>query len=286
MEPKDDDNIVAEYIPNEIAFTRYLYPKLYVKQSLMIALLEHQYDETLFWTYELYFSGFEDETYDFVFKIYNDLYRYDNPKFINFMQITRFYWYKNTLQYWLIGSIVATLCLRNYRLDKFVENYFNIRCCPSSVKTNKKTNLIIRLNEQNIREYKINRYVHPPRKYLSLVCKYGVRNNVNRLFMNDATDLQEKWYRNWEYYACLSPLWRERLDDFNGRVNIEVEKVEFEDEESEEAFYERWNLEPDEQPPYIQQFILGKKDEVQMNIREFCEKYGCKLVTKTIKMKK
>jgi len=285
MEPKDDDNVAAEYIPNEIAFTRYLYPKLYVKQSLMIALLEHQYDESMFCTYELYFSGFEDETYDFVFKIYNDLYRYDNPKFINFMQVTRYYWYKNTLQYWLIGSIVATLCFRNYRMDKFVENYFNIRCIATPVK-NTKNNLIIRLTEQNIREYKINRHIDPPRKYLPMVCKYGVRNNVNRLFMNDAKDLQEKWYYNWEYYASLSPLWRERLDDFNGRVNMESEKVEFEDEESEEAFYERWNLEPDEQSLQTKELILGKSEMPQMGIREFCEKYGCKMLTKTIKIKK
>ena len=284
MEPKDDPDRIGEYIPNEVAFTRYLYPKHYVKQSLMMALLDHNYDETMYWTYELYFSGFEDETYDFVFKLYNDIYRYDNPKFIIFMQMTRIYWYKNTLQYWLIGTIAATLCFRNYRLDKFIENYFNTRCIHD-VKPKKRT-LIIRIDEQNVREYKINRYVNPPRKYLPLVCKYGVRSNVCRLFMNDTSDLKEKWYYNWEYYACSSPLWRERLDDFNGRVNMETEKIEFENEELEEAFYERWNLEPDEQSLDTQHLILGDDCAYQMTIKDFCEKYGCKLLMKTIKMKK
>ena len=128
MEPNDDCNAVCDYIPDEVAFTRYLYPKVFVKQSIMLALLEHNYDETMFWTYELYFSGFEDETYDFIFKLYNDIYCYNNPKLIKFMESTRDIWYKNSLQYWLIGSIVATLCYCNYRLDKFVENYFKVHC--------------------------------------------------------------------------------------------------------------------------------------------------------------
>jgi hypothetical protein len=107
-----------------------------------------------------------------------------------------------------------------------------------------------------------------------------------RLFMSDITDLRDKWYHNWEYYACLSPLWQERFDDFNAHINMNLQKVVFEDEDSEEAFYERWNLEPDEQPLALQLAILGDKDCPQMTIREFCEKYGAPLVTKTITKKK
>ena len=111
----ETDNAVYDYIPDEVAFTRYLYPKVFVKQSIMLALLDHNYDEVMFWTYELYFSGFEDETYDFIFKLYHDIYRYDNPKLIKFMETNRDFWYNHSLQYWLIGSIVATLCYCNYR---------------------------------------------------------------------------------------------------------------------------------------------------------------------------
>jgi hypothetical protein len=281
MEPKDDCNAMCDYIPDEIAFTRYLYPKVFVKQSIMLALLEHNYDETMFWTYELYFSGFEDETYDFIFKLYHDIYRYDNPKLIKFMETTRDVWYNNSLQYWLIGSIVATLCYCNFRLDKFVENYFKVHC--SHIEQHSKKLVIIQLREQDIREYKINRHVDPPRNYLGLVCKYPIRNNMNRLFMSDIPDLQKKWYYNWEFYAGQSPLWQERFDDFHARISMRDQKVIFEDEDWKEAFYERWNLEPDEQSLEIQHIILGNKEEKQLSLKEFCQKYGCPLLTKLIR---
>ena len=284
MEPKDDSNEMCEYIPDEVAFTRYLYPKSFVKQSLMLALLEHNYDETMYWTYELYFSGFEDETYDFVFKLYQDIYRFDNPTLLKFMDTTRSDWYKNSLQYWLIGSIVATLCYCNYRLNHFVENYFKVHCLTVDVAPKKL--VIIRLGEQDIREYKIDRHVDPPRKYLGMVCKYPIRTNLNRLFMADIPDLEKKWYYNWEFYAGMSPLWQERFEDFNAHINLKEEKVVFEDDDWKEAFYERWNLEPDEQPKNVQHMILGNKEEKQLTLKEFCQKYGCPLVTKTIHRKK
>lgn len=284
MEPKDDPNEITPYIVDQVMFTRYLYPKVLVKQSLFLALLDHNYDESLYWAYELYFSGFEDETYDFVFKLYHDIYRYDNPHLIKFMESIRADWYKNTLQYWLIGSIIATLCHCNYRINKFVETHFKVHC--EHIAKPKKKALVIRLKEIDIHEYKINRYVQPPRSYLPLVCKYGVRSNVMRLFMSDIPELRDKWYHNWEFYACLSPLWQERFDDFNAHINMDLQKVVFDDDESKEAFYERWNLEPDEQSLALQHAILGDNDCPQMTIREFCEKYGAPLVTKTITKKK
>ena len=284
MEPKDDENMVAEYIPVEVVFTRYLYPKTFVKQSLLMALLDHNYDESLYWAYELYFSGFEDETYTFVFQIYNDMYRHTHPGLIKYMEYIRGEWYKNTLQYWLIGSIIATLCFCNYRIDHFVENYFKTHC--QYIEQPRKKTVIIRMRERDIQEYKINRHMNPPRNYLSLSCKYGVRTNIMRLFMGDIPDLKEKWFYNWLFYASLSPLWQERLEDFNGFTRISLEKVVFDNEEHEEAFYERWNLEPDEQSIAVQKLLLGDRDCEQMTLREFCEKYGAPLVMKKMKIKK
>ena len=42
--------------------TRYLYPKENVEYSFKIALFEGNHEQSLFWTYELYFSGFKQET--------------------------------------------------------------------------------------------------------------------------------------------------------------------------------------------------------------------------------
>ena len=282
---KDDPNTNnEEYIPDELVLTRYLYPKIYVKQSLMLALLDHQYDESLYWAYELYFSGFEDEMYDFVFQLYNEIYRFDNPTLIKFMESTRSVWITNTLQYWLIGSIIATLSRCDYRMDNFVKNYFKVNCVH--IEKPKKRTFIIRMCELDIYEYKTNRPISQCYKYLSLVCRYSIRTNINQLFMGDFRDLETKWHQNWIFYACLSPIWQERLDDFDGRVNIEKKAVEFDNEKSEEAFYDRWNLDTDEQSVIIKQSILGDKRVPQITMKEFCEMYGCPLVTKSIKMKK
>jgi hypothetical protein len=104
--------------------------------------------------------------------------------------------------------------------------------------------------------------------------------------MCELLDLQKKWYYNWLYYAGLSPLWEERLDDFNGHVNKEKKTVEFDNEDDEEKFYERWNLEPDEQPKSIQQIIIGDIDNQQLGLKEFCEKYGCPIITRILRINK
>ena len=272
-----------EYMPGEVVFTRYLYPKLYVKQSLMLALLEHQYDETLYWTYELYFSGFEDETYDYIFQLYEGIYKQNNPNLMKHLDAIRSNWYKNTLQYWLIGTIVGTLCYCNYRMDNFIQTYFKVNC--SYIEQPAKKTFVIELCERDIYEYKINKYTNPPRHYLNLSCKYGVRSNVIRLFVGEIVDLKKKWYHNWLYYASFSPIWRERLEDFNTKINVEKKVVEFGTEEDEEKFFERWNLEPDEQSKEIQNIIIGDESIPQISLKDFCEKYGCPLMTRTVKIK-
>jgi hypothetical protein len=61
-----------------LVFTRYLYSKEQVYHSLIIALLEKAIDEALFWTYELYFSGFQEELYVFVESVYDLFYKSSN----------------------------------------------------------------------------------------------------------------------------------------------------------------------------------------------------------------
>ena len=54
--------------------TRYLYKKSQVEYSLFISLLNSDCNEALFWTYELYFSGFKTETFLLLIKYYYMLY--------------------------------------------------------------------------------------------------------------------------------------------------------------------------------------------------------------------
>ena len=59
--------------------TRYLYNKTEVKHSLFIAILEHTIDEALFWGFELYYSGFEEDTFIFLQNIFTTLFQKTNP---------------------------------------------------------------------------------------------------------------------------------------------------------------------------------------------------------------
>ena len=52
-----------------ILFTRYLYNKTEVKQSLFISRLQRNLDEAMFWAYELYYSGFKKELINLLWTI-------------------------------------------------------------------------------------------------------------------------------------------------------------------------------------------------------------------------
>jgi hypothetical protein len=54
---------------NLMVMTRYLY----VKEEVVVAILTSMLDNdpiTIYWAYELYYSGFEEETIELIFKIY------------------------------------------------------------------------------------------------------------------------------------------------------------------------------------------------------------------------
>jgi hypothetical protein len=91
-------------------------------------------------------------------------------------------------------------------------------------------------------------YKIPPRE-----CRYRLQiKPENRIF--DYPD-----YYNWVYYASLSPLWKTRIERHNGIILQEEQKIHFENEEDEVAFYNYFNLEPDEQSLEIEEYWFGYK---------------------------
>jgi len=78
------------YIENmnttDIQFTRYLYEKDEVKLSLIVSMLNKK-EETIFWGYELYHSGFISELVELLFTIYYDFYATLNPSFGKYLHI-------------------------------------------------------------------------------------------------------------------------------------------------------------------------------------------------------
>jgi len=63
-----------------IVFTRYLYLKDEVKIALLSCILEKK-EDAIFWGYELYYSGFPEEFFKYMWKIYYDYFATLNPSF-------------------------------------------------------------------------------------------------------------------------------------------------------------------------------------------------------------
>jgi hypothetical protein len=72
-------------------FTRYLFIKDEVKISLLTSLLDSK-KKAYFWAYELYYSGFDKELLNYIFKIYYDFYATLNPTLENIIleQLTEY----------------------------------------------------------------------------------------------------------------------------------------------------------------------------------------------------
>jgi len=278
-----------EYVPPEqlsLIYTRYLYGKLEVKQSLLIALLEKKSDEALFWAYELYYSGFTDDVFAYVVNIYEEFYSIVNPDLRKGIENARAKWLENEEEAWHLGSIVTTLCYCNFRMNGFMEKYFGLKCAPTKA-SDKKPGLFIRFKPQSLVKYEtIANDGKLPRFYLERACRFCIRKEVNQLFKTAYVSNKNDYFNNWLYYAAKTPVWLERIDEHNGIINDEKKTVEFDDDDDLDAFYDEWGFEPDEQKAVVFEKSIGNGTEKQLSIREFCEKYGVEVLTKTLKVRK
>jgi hypothetical protein len=98
-----------------------------------------------------------------------------------------------------------------------------------------------------------------------------VRNKYNE------NNLKNKWLNNWLFYASFSPIWFERINNYNGSIDYTSKKIEFKNEDLMEEFYSQYDYEPDEQPIYIQDKAIGFfKNNNNCNWIQFQKKYNNK----------
>lgn len=105
---------------SELIFTRYLYIKDEVELALVTSLLTKN-EKSLFWAYELYYSGFNKELFILLWQIYYDFYASLNPTFWEYM--TKKEKEKNKdkdNESQIIASIISNLLIRNCNLDGFL----------------------------------------------------------------------------------------------------------------------------------------------------------------------
>jgi hypothetical protein len=271
-----------------VTLTRYLYIKEDVLMSLLISILEKDYDQSLFWTSELYFSGYEQEVIEYIYAIYKNLFYSNNPKLKRVMDIG--------LQRFDKGIHIATTMILNLtsKARKFTLQDFMVKNKESEMIPNakeKETNLIIFSNV--IESNKYNLYVDENshnRLILKNACKYQVRKEWVDVFecsthKMSQIDVYYMITRNWLYYASSTPLWNERIEQYHGTIDECGKKIHFENEDDFEEFYEKYEYDLDEQDMHIQTKIFGPSILKKFNINDLYKKYepGIKIQKRKLK---
>ena len=101
-----------------IIFTRYLYLKDEVLKTLIISLINDK-ENALYWAYELYYSGFEEELFENLWKIYFDFYYTLNPGFQDYF-VKKYKEWKTFRDDKIIALIINNLLIRSHNLDIFM----------------------------------------------------------------------------------------------------------------------------------------------------------------------
>jgi hypothetical protein len=264
--------------------TRYLYNKLEVKHSLFVSILEHNIEESLFWGFELYYSGFYIETFEFIFKIYDEIFKSENPSMENYIN--------NCIEDWneendpiYFGNLIATLCTRKFDLTNFCKDYFRVK---GKQEIYKNSNMNVSLDHEFISQFDNNNSQNiQPRKLLQEKCIYKIRKKYSSLFQTEKPTYDEQLEilnneHRWLYYASFSPIWEERICYHNGTVDHENKKVVFENDNDLEAFFEIWGYEPDEQNITVKNNCIGEREEKEGSIIDFCKEFDFQVNTKKI----
>jgi hypothetical protein len=112
------NNLKKDIDSPKLIFTRYLYLKDEVKLSLLSSILQKK-DDAIFWGYELYHSGYKNEFFEFIWKIYYDFFATLNPTF-EFYLLKKYSEWKEQKQSIVVSSVIQNLLIRPYNTDIFM----------------------------------------------------------------------------------------------------------------------------------------------------------------------
>jgi hypothetical protein len=100
----------------DIVFTRYLYIKDEVRIALLVSILNKSND-AIFWGYELYYSGFKNELFELLWKIYYDFFATLNPAYEAYLLKKHKEYLKHDIQSTqslIVSSIIQDLLFRPF----------------------------------------------------------------------------------------------------------------------------------------------------------------------------
>ena len=234
-----------------LALTRYLYFKDEVECSLLHSILDGNLEEALFWTYELYYSGFEIDALAILAQTYADYYKAQNPKLETFLRKVTVAWLENRNLDWNVGTIVRNMAgkphsnmvvpgpekkfyitLTETDIDKYITR---VKAEPDGSMS---TNILLKIKSYTTHRHKLSSYYEWKRpRTIDIPDKYD----------------QEYWSmkytelcNNWLYWASFTPIWAERIREYGGALNPDTNKIIFEDEDREDEFHDLYSHDIDE----------------------------------------
>ena len=271
--------------------SRYLHNYDSLRKAFENALIEKKDDECMYFSYELYFSGWESDVWEIIWKVYYLFKALGYPEYEIYLKNKEKEW-KTTNNSTLIREVLQDLLIRqNYCLEANDDYKTLIKKSKSELETIYKdvnTNVykrarMIKYNPRNMKSldkeililriiqlksklitWKIEFYTEVDQqdveKYLTIqeanaqgwkILRKAISYNTDDYIHEKINNLNpSEFINNWLFYAKDCPLWKKRLSEYN--YQIKSNKIEFENEDQEEDFWNKYNLEPDEQPKDIQ----------------------------------
>jgi hypothetical protein len=244
--------------------------------SLFQCIHEKKKEESLFWAYELYYSGFEEYVASFLATIYRQSFWSLQPNLKKHIDM----WQDDCILHpEFIGNMVINMCspVRTYDITNYIFN----KSPTEIIANNKETRLIIRIHKNDLLPYHtIDHDKETHWKILPKVCLYEVRKDTIE-YMNcshkhlDPIELQHIQIDKWLYYASYSPIWQKRIADFRGIIDHENKEVEFEEDDDLQEFHRLYGYEPDEQCQTTRLKMCHLVSTLQITKVEFAKRYGC-----------
>lgn len=218
-ENKENEN--KNSLPFTFTYTAHLYEKEEVRKSLQTAIIKNNtsdksssnFNEILFWAFEYYTSGYEEECFEFIFQIFYDFFAIQNPKLESYIQKKYTSWKtldnkRSDEALSLVITILKNLTKRNITAYSFiVRHYFekqkNKKISPpipttekesptesqtsyfeflSTIKTQELKNLIQSIENFNIQKIVYNLVLckNTNTIYTTLIKYYALKNRITK----------------------------------------------------------------------------------------------------------
>ena len=268
--------------------TRYLYIKEDVWASLMMSVLNKDVDQTLFWVCEMYYSGFEEELAEYLIVLYVEFFRSKNPRLEPILR-------KMAASISEGAHIAATMAVNMTAAPrKFVVQDFTVKRADTEVGCLDETRVIIRISPDALLKYhnvlKNDDIGLPARKILQKACTYSTRKDLVELFQSSHNNIPHaklcEYHRtdhNWVYFASFSPIWANRIAEYDGVIDNENCRVDFPNDDCMERFYEEYGYEPDEQKMETLTKFMHFTREPQLTMKAICCMFN---PTKSVRVKR